>query len=88
MTKPLAFGEFNVEQHVPQLLKFGIAWEPQWKPKLVDKTEDKSLGNVWRAYLCRSLGRLEKRGLIIRIKGHKQARTVRVMLTTEGRKMA
>ena len=76
------------EQHNPQLLEAGFDWWPQWKPKCGDKIEDKALENVWRASLCRSLSRLEKRGLITRIKGRKQARTIRVLLTINGRKVA
>jgi hypothetical protein len=76
------------EQHDHQLLEEGVAWEPQWKPKCYDTTEDKALENVWRASLCRTLARLEKRGLITRIRGRKKARTVRVMLTREGRRVA
>jgi hypothetical protein len=77
-----------VEKRDPQSLKFGIAWEPVWKHKSQDKEQDKTFENVWRASLCRSLARLEKRGLITRIKGRKNARTHSVMLTREGRKVA
>jgi len=62
------------------LLRDGINWLPS--------TTDKERENSWRASLCRTLARLEKRGLVIRIKGRKKARTVRVMLTSEGRKVA
>src|SRR5437588_4722527 len=55
----------------------GCGWMPQWKPKCENQAEDKARENVWRASLCRSLTRLEKRGLITRIKGRKQARTDR-----------
>ena len=76
------------EQHHPQLLEVGFDWMPQWKPKCENQAEDKALENVWRASLCRSLTRLERRGLITRIKGRKQARTMRVLLTIKGRKVA
>jgi hypothetical protein len=68
------------EKHNPQLLVTGFAWTPQ--------TNDIPRENAWRASLCRTLARLEKRGLITRIKGRKNARTVRVMLTSEGRRVA
>jgi hypothetical protein len=71
-----------------QLLERGILWWPEWTPKTTDKTEDKRLENVWRASLCRSLARLEQRGLIIRVRGRKQARTARVRLTAEGHQVA
>ena len=71
-----------------QLLKRGIDWMPEWTPKTTDKTEDRRRENVWRASLCRSLARLEQRGLIQRIRGRKQARTARVRLTDEGHRVA
>jgi hypothetical protein len=77
-----------VEERDPQSLKFGIAWEPVWTHKNQDKEQDRALENVWRASLCRSLARLEKRGLITRIKGRKNGRTHSVMLTREGRQVA
>jgi hypothetical protein len=61
------------EQHNRQLLEDGFPWNP--------KTQDKERENCWRASLCRALARLEKRGLITRIKGRKKARTSRVKLT-------
>jgi hypothetical protein len=76
------------EQHDRQSLEAGFWWMPHWTPKTNDQAEDHALENVWRASLCRSLARLEKRGLITRIKGRRKARTVRVMLTVEGRKVA
>lgn len=42
----------------------GIAWQP--------RAADKERENCWRASLCRSLSRLERRGLITRIKGRKK----------------
>lgn len=71
-----------VEQADPRWLEGGIAWVPQSVPKTNEAFE-----NVWRASLCRSLARLENRGLITRIKGRKKARTLRVLLTPEGRKV-
>ena len=76
------------QQHDQQLLKIGFSWEPHWKPKNGDRAEDKANENVWRASLCRALARLEKRGLVIRIKGRKKARTVRVLLTAKGQQVA
>ena len=76
------------EQHDHQQLERGIYWWPEWTPKTIDKAEDKRLENVWRASLCRSLARLEHRGLLIRIRGRKQARTARVRLTDEGHRVA
>ena len=86
--KSVLYQILSVEQENPQWLKDGIAWMPQWMPKSKDKSEDKALENVYRASLCRSLARLEERGLITRIKGQKKARTVRILLTSEGRKVA
>ena len=77
-----------VEQEDPRWLKEGIDWCHPWKPMTTDKLEDKRLEIVWRASLCRSLARLEKRGLIKRLRGRKQARTISVLLTDEGRKVA
>jgi hypothetical protein len=71
-----------------QLLERGIDWFPQWTPKTTNQTEDRRLENVWRASLCRSLARLERRGLLTRIRGRKQARTARVRLTDEGHRIA
>ena len=68
------------EQHNPQLLVTGFPWNPQ--------PNDKSRENCWRASLCRTLSRLERRRLVTRIKGPQGRRTVRVMLTTEGRSVA
>jgi len=65
------------EQHNPQLLLTGFPWSPQ--------PTDRSRESAWRASLCRTLSRLERRGLITRIRGRKNERTVRVMLTSEGR---
>jgi DNA-binding HxlR family transcriptional regulator len=65
-----------------------VAWMLTWTTQLPDPTEDKALENVWRASVCRSLARLEKRGLVIRIKGSKKTRTVRVKFTDAGRKVA
>ena len=56
----------------------------EWRPRTVDKEGE----NCWRASLCRTLARLEKRGLITRIRGPKNARTVAVMFTDVGRKVA
>lgn len=77
-----------VEQEDPQWLKYGIDWYHPWTPMTTNKTEDRRLEIVWRASLCRSLARLEKRGLIKRLRGRKQARTTSVLLTDEGRKVA
>jgi hypothetical protein len=71
-----------------QLLERGILWWPEWTPKTIDKAEDRRLENVWRASLCRSLARLEQRGLVIRVRGRKRARTARVRLTDEGQRVA
>ena len=68
------------EQHNRQLLEDGFPWNPQ--------TQDKERENCWRASLCRAFARLEKRGLITRIKGRKKARTSRVKFTEKGRKLA
>jgi hypothetical protein len=76
------------EQHNRRLLERGIEWWPKWTPKTADKTEDKRLENVWRASLCRSLARLEQRGLLVRIRGRNLARTMRVRLTAEGHRVA
>jgi hypothetical protein len=65
-----------------------VAWMLTWATQVPDRTEDKALENVWRASVCRSLARLEKRGLVIRIKGRKKARTVEVRFTPEGRRVA
>jgi hypothetical protein len=75
-------------QHDRQLLERGILWWPEWTPKTSDEIEDRSLENVWRTSLCRSMARLEQRGLITRIRGRKKARTARVRLTDEGLKVA
>ena len=55
------------EQHDRQQLERGIDWWLEWTPKTTDKAEDRRFENVWRASLCRSLPRLEQRGLLIRI---------------------
>jgi hypothetical protein len=65
----------HAEQHNPQQLNSGIYWAPRWKPKCNDQSEDKAQENAWRASLCRTLVRLEKRGLVSRVKGRKQLRT-------------
>ena len=62
------------------LLRTGVDWLP--------RATNKERENCWRASLCRTLARLEKRGLVVRIKGRKNARTVRVVFTSEGRKVA
>jgi DNA-binding MarR family transcriptional regulator len=80
--------------HIPvgrddrQLFERGIDWMPEWIPKTTDQTEDRRLENVWRASLCRSLARLERRGLVQCIRGRKQARTARVRLIDEGHRIA
>lgn len=78
----------ETEQISPSLLKSGIPWNLQWSPQSRDKDIDRSLENVWRASMCRALARLERRGLISRIKGRKKARTTSVLLTDQGRKIA
>lgn len=70
------------------LFEGDVTWMLSWTAQVANPTEDKSLENVWRASVCRSLARLEKRGLVIRIKGRKKARTLRVRLTDAGRKVA
>ena len=62
------------------LLRDGIDWRP--------RAGDKHRENCWLASLCRTLARLEQRGLITRVRGRKNARTVRVKLTNQGRKLA
>ena len=76
------------ERHHPQPLERGIDWMPEWEPKALDKYDDKRLENVWRASLCRTLARLERRGLVKRNRGRKQARTARVRLTPTGHRVA
>jgi hypothetical protein len=68
------------EQPDHQSLERGIDWWSKWIPKTTDKLEDRRREDVWRASLCRSLARLEHPGLLIRIRGRKQARTARVRL--------
>ena len=62
------------------LLVEGIVWRP--------RAGDKESENSWRASLCGTLARMEQRGLITRIRGRKNARTVRVMFTDLGRRVA
>jgi hypothetical protein len=76
------------EQQGGRVLDAGIAWRILWTPKAQDHTEDKARENSYRVTMCNSLARLERRGLITRIRGRKNARTVRVMLTSEGRRVA
>ena len=78
----------SVEQDNRKLLESEVDWLLKWSPQTADKVADKALENVWRASLCRSLARLEQRGLVTRIRGPKKARTVRVLLTDEGRRVA
>src|SRR5262245_26198487 len=68
------------EQNNRQLLEVGFSWRT--------RTTDKARENSWRASVCRSLARLEKRRLITRIRGRKNVRTVRVKLTREGQRIA
>jgi hypothetical protein len=68
------------EQHNRQLIERGIDWWPEWMPKTTDNAEDRRRENVWRASLCRSLARLEQRGLLIRIRDRMKARTARMRL--------
>jgi hypothetical protein len=70
----------QAEQSQPELLETGFSW--------VILVNDKAAENSLRASYCRSLARLDKRGLITRIKGRKKARTSRVQLTSEGRRVA
>jgi DNA-binding MarR family transcriptional regulator len=67
----------QAELHDSNSTSSGIWWAPEVK--------DKERESCRRASLCRALARLEKRELIRRIKGRKQTRTVRVLLTEEGR---
>jgi len=76
------------EQQGGRLLEAGVPWRILWTAKAQDHTEDKACENSYRVTMCHSLARLEKRGLITRIRGRKNARTVRVMLTSEGRRVA
>ena len=62
------------------VLRDGIYWAPQ--------VGNKERENCWRASLCRTLARLEQRRLITRVRGRKNARTVRVMFTDAGRELA
>ena len=71
-----------------RLLEAGVPWRVLWNPHLKDQSEDKARENSYRVTMCHSLARLERRALIMRIKGRKNARTVRVMLTSEGRVVA
>ena len=68
------------EEHTPNLLEAGLVWQPN--------TVKGSRENAGRASVSRTLSRLERRGLITRIKGAKSARTLRVNLTNEGRRVA
>jgi hypothetical protein len=68
------------EQHNRSLLKTGFTWGIN--------IQDKACENSRRASLCRSLARLEQRGLLIRIRGRKQTRTTRLRLTDEGHCLA
>src|SRR5690242_17405801 len=68
------------EQHNRSLLKTGFAWRIHIK--------DKACENSRRASLCRSLARLEQRGLLICSRGRKQARTARVRLPPLGQCVA
>jgi hypothetical protein len=68
------------EQHNPSLLETGFAWGIN--------IQDKAGENSRRASLCRALSRLERRGLLIRIRGRKRVRTARVKLTAEGQHVA
>ena len=70
----------SAEKSDPQLLESGI----EWRLHITDKKYENSM----RASYCRSLARLERRGLITRIKGRKKVRTLRVLLTDQGRKIA
>jgi hypothetical protein len=63
-----------------ELLEKGFNWSP--------KITDKAAENSRRASLSRALTRLEARGLITRVKGRKQARTSRLKLTDQGRRVA
>jgi DNA-binding HxlR family transcriptional regulator len=62
------------------LLREGIDWRP--------RAGNKERESCWRSSLCRTLARLEQRGLITRIRGPKNARTVRLKFTNQGRKTA
>ena len=68
------------EQNDPRLLENGFPWR-------INVT-DKARENALRASICRSLARLENRGLITRLRGPKDLRTVRVVLTPLGRSVA
>lgn len=69
-----------IEQQQPKPLNVGISWRIN--------ISNKERENNTRASLCRSLSRLEQRRLITCIRGRKNRRTTKVMLTDEGRKMA
>ena len=68
------------EQHNRSLLETGFDWGIT--------IQDKAGENSRRASLYRALARLEQRGLLIRIRGRKQARTMRVKLIPEGHRVA
>ena len=70
----------QAELYEPESLAIGF-W---WALELNDKANE----NSRRASFCRSRERLEGRGLIRCIRGRKKARTVRVLLTDEGRRVA
>jgi hypothetical protein len=75
------------EQQGGRLLETGVPWRILWTPKWQDQREDKARENSYRVTICHSLARLERRRLIMRIKGRKNARTVRVMLRARGEKL-
>jgi DNA-binding MarR family transcriptional regulator len=70
----------EAEQGDSNVLETGF----QWGLKIADKRRE----NGRRASLGRTLRRLEGRGLIIRVKGRKKGRMVRVLLTPKGRRVA
>jgi hypothetical protein len=71
-------GRDDIEARI--MLRDGIRWRPS--------TVDEESENCWRASPCRTLARLEKRGLITRLRGPKNARTIAVMFTDVGRRVA
>jgi hypothetical protein len=68
------------EERRPDLLEGGFVWAL--------RCNNKANENSIRASYSRALARLERRGLVVRIKGRKEVRTVRVRLSPTGRRVA